>query len=188
MPRVKPSLSIAHYALLGLLLLQPAHGYELLRRLRGETGAGRIVPLKPATLYATLHELNAQGLIAGFAVAATYPPRTFFEPTPSGRERFLDWLAEPVHRIREVRSDFLLKVYFAGKLSADAGLGLLEKQLTLLEEYAHNLAAEMSAYSQESFEHLVAESKLTAAESTLAWLRRHRERLTAARPRQREHA
>lgn len=175
---MRQALTGAHYTLLGLLLQQPAHGYDLLRRLKQQTAAARVIPLKAASLYAALHELESQGLIVGQTVVDTaYPPRTFFEPTQAGRQRFSAWLAEPVERLREVRSDFLLKVYFAGTLALDGGAGLVERQIEILAGYVRNMEDEMLAAGNDSFDYLVAESKLTAAQGTLAWLQKYRIRL-----------
>src|SRR5581483_10989313 len=174
-------LTSAHYTLLGLLLQQRAHGYDLLRRLKQQAAAATVIPLKAASLYAALHELESQGLIVGQTVVDTsYPPRTFFEPTAAGRQRFKAWLAEPVQRLREVRSDFLLKVYFAGALAPDGGAGLVERQIEILTGYVRNMEDEMLAAGSDSFDYLVAESKLTAAQGTLTWLQKYRVRLLGA--------
>ncbi|HXG37100.1 MAG TPA: helix-turn-helix transcriptional regulator [Dehalococcoidia bacterium] len=180
MPKLKTGLTTSHHALLGLLSLKPAHGYDLLRMLHGDTGAGRIVPLKPATLYAILHDLQARGLIKGQLLSDSYPPRTLFSPTELGQEVFRKWLAEPVRRIREVRSDFLLKIYFAALLAPEEGLRLLDRQIQVIESYVQNLSAELPLYAPDSFDYLVVESKLTAAQNTQVWLERHRQRLEAS--------
>ncbi|HXF50548.1 MAG TPA: PadR family transcriptional regulator [Dehalococcoidia bacterium] len=180
MPRVRRGPTVAHYALLGLLHLAPAHGYELARRLRADPGLRRVVALNPPMLYALLHDLEADGYVAGAAQPDTYPPRVLFRPTDAGADAFRRWLETPVERLREVRNDFLLKLYFARSLAADRGLGLLERQIAAVERYIERTAAERDAADPGSFERLVLDSKVTAAKSTLRWLDRYRAVLAEA--------
>ena len=175
-------LGTTHRAVLGLLSLGATHGYDLFRILDGGDGVSRLVALKPATVYAVLHDLEAQGLVQGEQLTEGYPPRTRFAVTNAGKVSLDAWLTEPVHRIREVRSDFLLKMYFARRLLEDGGLRLLEQQLDIIAEYSRRLEEELSVFPPESFDYLVLESKVTAAQITENWLKRHRERLVAARP------
>lgn len=177
MPRVKRGPSVAHYALLGMLHLEPAHGYELARRLRDDPGLCRIVSLNAPTLYALLHDLESGGLIVGTPQSDAYPPRTLFRPTPEGTEVFHQWLEAPVLRLREVRNDFLLKLYFARSLKPDRGLALLDRQLAAVERYVERASAERDACQPDTFERLVLDSKVTAAKSTLRWLDRYRSTL-----------
>lgn len=174
MPRVKGSPTVAHYALLGLLCLAPAHGYELLRRLRRDGGLARVVALNPPTMYALLHDLEAAGYIDGRPEPDTYPPRIVFRPTPAGKRAFEAWLDAPVERLREVRSDFLLKLYFARSLLPDRGVALLERQISAVEAYVERTERERALSEPDSFERLVLDSKVTAAKSTLRWLDRYR--------------
>jgi DNA-binding PadR family transcriptional regulator len=174
MPRVKSSPTVAHYALLGLLCVTPAHGYELLRRLRRDSGLARVVALNPPTLYALLHDLETAGLIAGRAEPDTYPPRIVFRPTSEGERAFREWLDAPVERIRQVRNDFLLKLYFARSVLPDRGLSLLERQIEAVQAYVERADADRAGTAPDSFERLVLDSKVTAANSTLRWLDRYR--------------
>jgi DNA-binding PadR family transcriptional regulator len=180
MPRVKGSPAVAHYALLGLLCLTPAHGYELLRRLRRDGGLARVVALNPPTLYALLHDLEAAGLVRGHPEPGTYPPRIVFRPTPEGEGAFHRWLDAPVQRLREVRNDFLLKLYFARSLRPDRGLSLLERQIAAVRTYIERMDEERAGTVPDSFERLVLDSKVTAAKSTLRWLDRYRAALAEA--------
>ncbi len=180
MPRTKSGPTVAHYALLGLLRVAPAHGYELLRRLRRDGGLARVVALNPPTLYALLHDLEVAGYILGRPEPDTYPPRVVFQPTLAGERAFDAWLDAPVERLREVRNDFLLKLYFARSLRADRGLSLLERQIAAVERYVGRVESERAATEPDSFERLVLDSKVTAAKSTLRWLDRYRAALSEA--------
>ncbi len=177
MPRTRYGPSVAHYALLGLVRLRPGHGYDLVRRLRESAGLSQVVPLNPPTVYQLLHDLEADGLIEGEPEPDTYPPRTRFHVTEPGADALAHWLEAPVRRLREVRRDLLLKLYFARRLSPDGGAGLLSRQIAELERYVGDANAEREALTPDSFDHLVLDSKVTAAKSTLRWLDRYRDAL-----------
>jgi DNA-binding PadR family transcriptional regulator len=174
MPRARYGPSVAYYALLGLVRLRPGHGYDLVRRLRESAGLSQVVPLNPPTVYQLLHDLEADGLIEGQPEPDTYPPRTRFRVTQAGADALARWLEAPVARLREVRRDLLLKLYFARRLSPDRGASLLRRQIAELERYVGNANAERDELTLDSFDHLVLDSKVTAAKSTLRWLDRYR--------------
>lgn len=100
------------------------------------------------------------------------PPRTVFSLAAEAEPLFLDWVHRPVARIREVRLDFLIKLYFAQRLGGAEAKTLLEAQIAVCQDYLERQKAGGADLKPASFEHLVQESKLTAAESTLSWLNR----------------
>jgi PadR family transcriptional regulator AphA len=171
MPRVKTSLASAEYAVLGLLRRRPAHGYDLQRRLGGHTGIGRVCHVEPAMVYAILKSLSGLELIDGTWDQSDYPPKAIYALTTEGELAFERWLRRPVGRMREVRSDFLLKLYFANLEDRDLGRELLAAQLAACEEYADSIDAELAEAEAGSFDEIVLQSKKSAARSTMDWLR-----------------
>jgi PadR family transcriptional regulator AphA len=171
MPRLKTALTPAEYAVLGLLRRRPAHGYDLQRQLSGETGIGRVCPVETAMVYAVLKSLAGRGLIAGTWERSEYPPKAVYSVTDEGEAEFGRWLRSPVHRLREVRLDFLLKLYFA--LMEDAALArdLTAAQLEACIDYAGAVEAELAEAGQGTFEEIVLQSKASAAAATEEWLR-----------------
>ena len=113
MPRTKSYLTPAEYAVLGLLRERPAYGYELQRRLQGGRGLARVCPVEAAMVYAILKSLSGLELIDGQWDRSEYPPKAVYAVTPEGDAMFQRWLRRPVGRLREVRFDFLVKLYFA---------------------------------------------------------------------------
>jgi len=79
------------------------------------------------------------------------------------------WLRQPVERMREIRLAFLLKLYFLEKLDAGAERDLLRRQIDVCEAYRERCAEKVDRL--DGFSRLVAQSKLSAAESSLSWLR-----------------
>ncbi len=118
------------YALLGLLLDGPKHGYELARRFAPETALGEICRLEMSMLYALLKKQEKVDHIeAELESQGARPPKRIFHLTPLGRAAFMEWVRTPVGRSREIRLDFLVKLYFARQLGDDDVLALIDRQL-----------------------------------------------------------
>jgi DNA-binding PadR family transcriptional regulator len=167
-----------HYAILGLLAEGPAHGYLLRDAFASGGELGAVLRVEPPTLYAALKDLQASGAIEGRERrAGARPPRVEYRLTGAGREAFERWLRQPVERLREVRSAFLLKVYFLRRRDACALRELVRDQIAACARYLDALEAWAAALPSESWLALVAESRTTAARSTLAWLRTYEARL-----------
>ncbi|MEI6665123.1 MAG: PadR family transcriptional regulator [Chloroflexota bacterium] len=172
------ALSPAQYAVLGLLQGTPAHGYSLQRTFIQGGDLATVLPLEQASLYAALKELNTHGLIQGVEVReGLRPPKTVYELTAEGT-RVLDlWLKRPVERLRQVRLDFLLKIYFTRKRGKRVVRSLVDAQVAACHEYLSQLEARAAEIELDDFAYLVVESRTSAARSTLEWLREYRRRL-----------
>lgn len=106
--------------LLGLLAVQPSHGYQLLEHFRDPARLGQVWNLSTSQLYAVLKRLEQQRLIVGKAVEANdAPTRTEYELTAAGRTRFEAWLhnPSPSSSVRRVRVEFLSRLYIARLLN-----------------------------------------------------------------------
>jgi DNA-binding PadR family transcriptional regulator len=172
MPKTKTYLTPAEYAVLGLVRQSPAYGYELQRQLSGRQGLGRVCPVEPAMVYAILKSLSGLELIDGVWDNSTYPPKAVYTATDEGDAAFQRWLRSPVVRMREVRLDFLIKLYFAAKESGAMARDLLVAQIAATREYASKIEAEKRRLNARlpEFDAIVLESKASAARSTRAWL------------------
>lgn len=120
----------SEFALLGLLLDGPKHGYELARRFSPETPLGDICHLEMSMLYALLKKQEKAGYIeAQLESQGTRPPKRTFHLTDLGRATFMDWVRAPVSRTPEIRLDFLVKLYFARQLGSDDVGALIGRQI-----------------------------------------------------------
>ncbi len=118
------------YAVLGLLIDGPKHGYELARRFAPETALGEICHLEMAMLYALLKKQEKlEHIEAELESQGNRPPKRIFHLTPLGRAAFIEWVRTPVGRLREVHVDFLVKFYFAHQLGDDDTLALIDRQI-----------------------------------------------------------
>ena len=105
-------LSLARWALLGLLAEQPRHGFALTKLLapRGEVGQLWSVPI--SAVYRSLAGLEQAGLVRATSIEASYlgPQRTVYAITDVGGRILEAWLGEPVSHVRDVRSELMLKL------------------------------------------------------------------------------
>ncbi len=148
-------------------------GYKSVQRFRLDADLGQVVAADMSTIYTFLKDLQEHGLIRGERVTVgARPPRTVFSLTSEAEPLFLDWLRRPVARMREVRMDFLLKLYFARQLGATEAKALIKAQTAACRDYLERQKVNAQDLDTASFESLVLESKLTAAESILDWLNR----------------
>lgn len=157
-------------ALLGLLRIRPMHGYEMARYFERDDLAD-VCPIEQSLLYTYLRNLEVRGLIAWSEErVGLRPPRKRYELTPAGREAVDAWLSEPAERLRDVRLEFLVKVYVLHHVDSAAERSLVLRQVETCEAYRARLAERLSRAGSD-FARLVAGSKLSAAEATIRWLR-----------------
>ena len=127
MAKGRSGLSLGEYAVLGVLRAGSMHGYEVTRHFGPERDLALVLPLEMSAIYAMLKDLQEQGLLEGRReVVGLRPPRTVFQLTAEAEALFLDWLVEPVNRLREVRSTLLVKLFFCRSLSVALTRQLLD--------------------------------------------------------------
>lgn len=178
MAKGRSGLSLGEYAVLGVLRAGSMHGYEVTRHFGPERDLALVLPLEMSAIYAMLKDLQEQGLLEGRReVVGLRPPRTVFQLTAEAEALFLDWLVEPVNRLREVRSTLLVKLFFCRSLSVALTRQLLDAQVIASTGYLHRLKALAADAAPESFERLVYNSKIGAAQAAVAWLEEERVRL-----------
>jgi molybdate transport system substrate-binding protein len=116
------------YALLGLLIEQPMHGYELYRRLLAPDALGEVWPLKRAQCYALLAKLEQAGYLQRETTVDSYPPRQLLRLTPAGRTVFSDWMQQPVPVDADMQPNLLARLFFARRAGAAQRRTFLEQQ------------------------------------------------------------
>ncbi len=171
------------YAVLGLLVEEPRHGYALARLFAAGTELRQVVRLEMSQLYATLKKLEALGLIGAQPGAAAegegHRERRVYRATDEGRRQFDAWVGVPVERPRDVRLMFLVKVYFALRRAPTAVLELLAAQDAVLAAFHAQLEAQLAARlaatprtpgESPRFAVLVLRSRLRQTEAAQAWL------------------
>ena len=119
--------------MLALLCEHPAHGWALASTLSSDGEVGSVWALGRPLVYRSLKILERRGLIepAGHEPSERGPSRTIFRATAAGCAAVARWLAEPVERVREIRSLLLLKLVFAERAGIDQSAMLDEQRAHL---------------------------------------------------------
>ena len=176
-------MAAADYALLGLLMVGPRHGYELAPHFAPDGDLGLVCTLRLPRLYALLHTLEELGLIVcEGSVVSGGPPRKVFHLTDAGREVFGRWVEQPIRRLRQIRQDFLLKLYFSRTLPGHDTARLIDGQIAACRAVAEELSSAASAEPADSFAALVYHSRQVTADATIAWLESERAAALATAP------
>ena len=181
----------ARYALLGLLLEEPGHGYDLARHFVPGSALGAVLRLGSSHLYALLGRLEKDGLIAGERLdAGAHPPRRVYRVTEAGRAAVSRWIDKPVERPREMLLDFPLKFYIARRQEPARAGQLVTRQRRLLTNFLQQLEREagLSGLStpekekEDDFIALMRDGRIARTKASLDWLDRCAATLEAARP------
>jgi len=166
--------------LLGLLRREPRHGYELAREFGSDTPLGEVVHLEMSMLYALLKKLERDGQVrAAMQMQETRPPRKVFELTEAGHQALDAWLAAPVERTRDLRLEFLLKLYIARDTDAALARNLIASQYDVCERHVESLQEQIDA-EQDTFRRLVLEMRMAQNVALLDWLAKARAEAVSA--------
>lgn len=156
------------YAVLAVLKVEPMHGYDIACFLATE-GLDAVCPVEQSTLYTYLRNVEARGLVTWTEErVGNRPPRKTYSLSSQGDALVYEWLRRPVERMREVRLEFLLKLFFLDLTDRPAMKTLLSDQIAVCEAYLAHIQATPAG---SPFRRLVALSKTSAAEATLGWLK-----------------
>jgi DNA-binding PadR family transcriptional regulator len=177
--RAQP-LGAADYAVLGLLRERPRHGYEMAEVFEADGELGPVCAMPRNVLYGRLHRLESLGLLsARTEQLAAAPPRRVLQLTDTGARALSAWLDRPVERIRDVRMEFLVKLYLSARTPGHDTARLVDAQIDACRRYLDARRAEQAAAPRGSFAELLGRVRVAAAEATIAWLRDYRAELDA---------
>ena len=177
--RVAEALTIEH-ALLGFVREEPRHGYAIYQELTDPAGLWVVWRIKQSQLYALLSKLEDRGyLAASVEPQEGRPPRKVYHLTPAGEEAFRAWLERPVEHGRQLRMDFMAKLYFARREGAEAVAALIDRQRATCQQWLDGFEGGRER-SREAppFPRLVAAYRAGQIEAMLRWLDACMEALT----------
>jgi len=158
------------YALLGALMSGPRHGYEILQFL--ETGLGPAWRVSTSQLYVLLKRLDKEGLVnSTLETQDTRPSKRVFSIMPPGERRFLEWLKSPTDHVRDLRIEFLAKLFFFHNLGLPGGSALVGAQITLLEQVKGGLTIRRRA-EKDDYNRLVYGFRISTLTGWLNWLKK----------------
>ena len=127
-------LSLTEYAVLGTVAEGRRHGFAVARLLGADGELGLIYTVARPAVYRAVERLAAAGLVVFLTVEPgdRGPRRTPLEVTARGSHLLEDWLWSPVAHVRELRTDFLLKVALIDRTGRDPSL-LISAQIDVVE-------------------------------------------------------
>lgn len=166
----RPALPLRlEYAILGLIRRQPMHGYQLLQRWKEAGSVGIVWRIQPGSLYAALDRLEQMELLSSAPAAADATARRkVYQVSPAGEQAFLAWMRTPVKAARDLRQDFLAKLFFSKDVAPALFEELLSQQRSICRNWLDSLEAQREAAS--GFERRVLDFRARQVLSILEWL------------------
>ena len=131
------------YVLLGFLSQQPMHGYDLYKHLQNLDGEDFHWRVKKSLMYAELDKLLKENMLE-FVIEPVpgRPYRKVFSITSSGRLEFENWVVKTVDHPREMRLEFLARLFFCLHRGKKETLQLANAQLLVCDDWLQRLEEE----------------------------------------------
>ena len=173
------------HAILGFLSSQPLTGYDLKTR-RFDEAAAHLWTADQAQVYRTLDRLERSGLASSRLIPQPgRPDRKEYAITSAGRRALREWLETP-HPLPPLRDPLLLQLFFAGELSDEALLALLEtardgfqRRLESLRGHATSVAGRDRAAA---VRRMTLDGAMAQARAAIDWIDHCRDRIDAGLP------
>ena len=171
MPRASSPLTL-EYILLGIIDQKPMHGYDLHKALSELEGISLIWSIKQSRLYALLDKLETQGYLKSALVPGeAHPLRKEFRLTKEGKRSLKAWIGSPVQHGREMRQDFLARLYFASREGKEKSLHLIRDQERVCQGWLQELEEQVSSLDEShNYEALVYQFRISQTLAMLDWL------------------
>jgi PadR family transcriptional regulator AphA len=161
--------SLAGYAVLGLVAEGTTHGFAVARFLTPEADVGRVYVVARPAVYREIELLAVAGLVQELTSqrSSCGPRRTPLRITSMGRRLLDEWLWRPVEHVRDLRTEFLVKLVLIERAGLDPA-GLIAAQADRLSPVLAGLKAK---YAQaQGFDQAVALWRVKSAEAALEFL------------------
>ena len=169
-PMVRQPLTLEH-GLLGYLQQGPLHGYQIYQLICDPGGLKTVWRLKQAHVYALLARLEEAGYIAGaIQQQEARPAKKNYTLTSTGEAAFHSWLGTPVVTPRQIRQEFMVKLYFAQLENRQTAIDLIDEQFSVCQGWLEMHQKQLTAEPAGSFNKVVYKYRLGQVQATLAWL------------------
>lgn len=164
-------------AILGLLSIGPASGYDI-----GRAFAGSVAHFwyaDQSQIYRTIDRLAADGAVETERIRQErQPDRKVHSLTAKGRQELMDWLTSPLEPERP-KEPFLARIFFAEAVGPDGADRLLAERQEATTQTLKDLQAISTPDSEEGWAEMLRESTrrygVALAEAELEWIARTRE-------------
>lgn len=162
------SRNTAEYPVMGMLLEGPLHGYHICRRLGEEIGS--MWKLGKSQVYALLAKLEREGLVTHDRVGQdNLPAKKVFSLTPQGAQVVREWLDQPVSHFRDMRLEFVTKLWFVRQACPDRERLVIEKQLDVCREKV-NVFEGLKESCGNQIKVMSIEFRVAVIKATVSWL------------------
>jgi DNA-binding PadR family transcriptional regulator len=171
------------YALLGMLMAGPSHGYELHQRFI--TDLGHVWHLSESQAYSVLKRLEERGLVSARPEKGKPRRRQALGITPRGRREFLAWLENGVGtNARSIRLEFLTRLYYVNLYEPARAPSVFAQQMAEIESSIGRLQElTASVPAPETYNHLSLDLRLRQMQLIRDWMAEIGSRLDLKRSR-----
>lgn len=161
--------SLAEHVVLGLVAEGSSHGFALARLLAPGGPVGQIYTQARPAVYRTLDRLVGAGMIEALEAqrGERGPERTPLRLTGTGSQALQLWLARPVPHVRDLRTEFLVKLALLDRRGSDPG-PLVRAQTERVADIVEALAAQER--NAQGFEKTLGLWRLRSAQAALEFL------------------
>jgi PadR family transcriptional regulator AphA len=177
-------MSLKH-AILGFLSYKSLSGYDLKKAF--DLSVQHFWPANQSQIYRTLAALNEAGLVKQEVIERDDRlDLKVYHITAAGREELHRWLSTPLPA-QDFREPFLIQVYFAGKLTDEEIVQLLQQQIQAMEGMMAEYVSAYKSYQDRLDKHedqrafflsvLTLEYGITSNLASLDWLKSVAERV-----------
>lgn len=160
-PRQKEPLTYEH-ALLGFLLETPMHAYALHQRII-HSPLGQVWHIKQSALYAMITRLQELSFITVSADTDDARGKRYLSITDEGIAVFETWCQSPVDHLRDIRIEFLAKLYFTLRCYPKYATRLLELQHVACMSWLAQLSTPKQTESYITMVHTYRRGQIEAA-------------------------
>ena len=158
-----------HLLLLGLLLTQSRHGYEINEFI--ERNLGRVSSMKRSTAYALLERMHRQGLVTmSTRTVGNRPPRKEYAITEKGKEAFYALLRRGIAESDETLGPGDIAIMFLDCLPPDERIRLLAARDQRIAAQVAKLR-EVPKHAPASGVDLSVERAIALLEAERSWLK-----------------
>jgi len=159
--------------ILGCLVNQPKHGYELFKDLSDPEGIGQVYRIKIGRMYAILKKLEEGNLIkAQIEKEGNRPPKKTYYITKRGKESFNDWMDTPIKHGRDFRILFLIKLFFIKRIKEISEDTIFLAQKAECKRWMHGLKSDTEYQDgHESFERVVNQFRISQIKGYIQWIK-----------------
>jgi PadR family transcriptional regulator AphA len=157
------------YALLGILMTGPKHGYEMHSYFSSHMD--QFWRLSMSQIYALLKRMEKNEVVISKGEwQNNRPAKKIFSITQTGKEEFLNWIYSPVNHVRNLRIEFMAKLFFIKELKLKRATDIIDKQIEILQEKLH-LLQHPKENSMDAFQKTLHSFKIAQTTSAIEWLK-----------------